>query len=493
MDLSLLGMLSAAESGSSSSKKASGNPVQLDGLQGGVPFNEISVSGKNLITYPYYRTTLTDNGVTFTDNGDGTITANGTVPTGKIAYFSIDHLANKLIPGATYTLTGCPEDGGNSNYSLYISERTDDDKSNGKYYLDYGNGITFEMGNYEKYNINIQIRSGVTVDNVVFRPQLELGTTATAYEPPITGRELMVGVCGKNLTPYPYHRPDSYTMNGVTYTVEADKSISTNGETVNDVSIFFLVHPLQNKPFPAGKYFISGCPKGGNGKFKVDVIDEADTKILAEDYGDGASFMLEKPNKIYIRIYFYKNTDANGLNFCPQLELGDTATEYEPYHGAEYTITPDSNPYTVPVDITQYDGVNVLSISDDSNPIISVNANKASEQLGTIYRTLDNKPALLFDGNIPTSSSAGYAEFAIDKEYSALIIVPICSESSVYEPGACTVIPIGYITEEEQGFTAYGYPSAVQRVNRPFIKRIGNTIYVRSSSTSCDRMTIYGI
>lgn len=103
-----------------------------------------------------------------------------------------------------------------------------------------------------------------------------------------------------------------------------------------------------------------------------------------------------------------------------------------------------------------------------------------------------NKPALIFDGNIPTSSSAGYAEFTIDKEYSALIIVPICNESSVYEPGACTVIPIGYITEEEQGFTAYGYPRAVQRVHRPFIKRIGNTIYVRSSSTSCDRMIIYG-
>lgn len=104
-----------------------------------------------------------------------------------------------------------------------------------------------------------------------------------------------------------------------------------------------------------------------------------------------------------------------------------------------------------------------------------------------------NKPALLFDGNIPTSSSEEYAEFTIDKEYSALIIAPICNESRVYELGACTVIPIGYITEEEQGFTVYGYPRATQRVNRPFIKRIGNTIYVRSSSNSCDRMIIYGI
>ena len=57
---------------------ASGNPVQIDGLQGGVPFSEIVVSGKNLIPFPYYETTKTVNGITFTDNGDGTIAVDGT-------------------------------------------------------------------------------------------------------------------------------------------------------------------------------------------------------------------------------------------------------------------------------------------------------------------------------------------------------------------------------------------------------------------------------
>ena len=190
---------------------ATGNPVQLDGLQGGVPFSEMAVSGKNLIPFPYYDgDTITSNGVTFTVNADGTVTANGTVSTGKIAYFCISHLANKLIPGTKYTLSGCPEGGGNDKFSLYISERTNDDKSNGKYYLDYGDGITFEMGDYEKYNINIQIRSGVTVDNLVFRPQLELGDTPTEYEPPITGRELTVNVNGSDYTITPDSNP--YTV-----------------------------------------------------------------------------------------------------------------------------------------------------------------------------------------------------------------------------------------------------------------------------------------
>ena len=43
---------------------AIGNPVQLDGLQGGVPFSEIVVSGKNLIPYPYNITSGVYNGVT---------------------------------------------------------------------------------------------------------------------------------------------------------------------------------------------------------------------------------------------------------------------------------------------------------------------------------------------------------------------------------------------------------------------------------------------
>ena len=33
-----------------------------------------TVTGKNLIPYPYVETTKTVNGVTFTDNGDGSIT-----------------------------------------------------------------------------------------------------------------------------------------------------------------------------------------------------------------------------------------------------------------------------------------------------------------------------------------------------------------------------------------------------------------------------------
>lgn len=190
-----------------------------------------------------------------------------------------------------------------------------------------------------------------------------------------------------------------------------------------------------------------------------------------------------------------------------QIEEGSTPTAYEPpitgreltlnINGTEIAVTPDSNPYTVPIDIIQQDGLNVLSIADDSNPTISVSGNKASEQLGMIFRTLDNKPILLFDGTIPTSSSAGYAEFDLVKNCSILIIVPTLNDTTTsgttYAAGNCTVLPVDYAREEEREFTLYGNPKGTQSVSRGYIKRTGNTFSVRGSSTACAYLTIYGI
>lgn len=481
MDLSLLGMLSAAGGGSSSSKKAEGNPVVLDGLQGGVPFNRVEVSGKNLIPFPYYDgMSKTVNGITYTVNSDGSITANGTAT--ARAYFHMhyktEYLEMGTTPNQTYTFSCCPSGAGSKTYNASISVWNGDTFVKGLY--EYGNGNTFTREETTtSYACAIAVEGGVTVENLVFHPQLELGDTATEYEPPITGRDLTVGVCGKNL----FGDVMNYYLSGTQQDGFNFKPSSAN-------SFCFLGTIINNTNYAIKNY------SNGN-RFKI---------VLFKNYPDQAA-----PDECMEILPTFSNTvtfNSGEYNYCvlsvayndknisikkAQLEIGSTPTDYEPYHGAEYTITPDSNPYTVPVDITQYDDINVLSIVDDSSPIISVNANKASEQLSKIYSSLNNKPVLLFDGTIPTSSMDGYAEFTIDKEYSAFMIVPICNDSNVYEPGACTVIPIGYATEEEQGFTVYGYPRSLQRVTRAFIKRVGDAFYVRSQSTACGYMTIYGI
>ena len=61
------------------SKDVTGYPITLtDQLAGEKPIKLNIYGGKNLIPYPYVNTTMTKNGITFTDNGDGTITVDGT-------------------------------------------------------------------------------------------------------------------------------------------------------------------------------------------------------------------------------------------------------------------------------------------------------------------------------------------------------------------------------------------------------------------------------
>lgn len=135
--------------------------------------------GKNLISYPYYETTKTMNGIDFTDNGDGTITANGTATdTAKFrAKFWND---NPCGPG-TYYVSGCPNGGSDNTYCINFAAKYNDEIIGDT--LDYGNGFAINAPNgIDKFYAYIIIKTGVTVSNLVFKPQLELGTSATEYE-----------------------------------------------------------------------------------------------------------------------------------------------------------------------------------------------------------------------------------------------------------------------------------------------------------------------
>ena len=57
--------------------------------------------GKNLIPYPYMYTTRTVNGVTYTDNGDGSVTVSGTATGYSDFFFKIMSIA----PNTTFTFS----------------------------------------------------------------------------------------------------------------------------------------------------------------------------------------------------------------------------------------------------------------------------------------------------------------------------------------------------------------------------------------------------
>lgn len=129
------------------------------------------MGAKNLL--PNIFTSRTYNGITFTVNDDGSITADGTAT----ALCSLNISGDIELDG-DYILNGCPSGGGNSTYSvrLYDSASTNigDDEGSGK-------AVTVSD---LTCHVNLIIRNGVAVTNLVFKPMLRLAAdNDSTYQP----------------------------------------------------------------------------------------------------------------------------------------------------------------------------------------------------------------------------------------------------------------------------------------------------------------------
>ena len=150
----------------------------------------ITVAGKNLLPYPYSRTTTTINGITFTDNGDGSITINGTATANAIFYltdilskYTLDRCGLKI--GDSYTISKTIISG-DSTENIYFTAN---------YYNKNGSmkaGVSITSLNtatatiqsdFVMWGIYLLVLKDKTVNNATIQLQLEKGTTATEYEP----------------------------------------------------------------------------------------------------------------------------------------------------------------------------------------------------------------------------------------------------------------------------------------------------------------------
>lgn len=129
-------------------------------------------SGKNLLNNE--ANTFSFKGVTFTINKDKSILLSGTAT--ETIYWNDGKLSANLYNDKIYTLSGCPSGGGLNKYYMYLY--------NESFSLnDTGNGVTNMSKITKKVVFGIAILSGVNVNGLVFKPQLEIGTTATDYQP----------------------------------------------------------------------------------------------------------------------------------------------------------------------------------------------------------------------------------------------------------------------------------------------------------------------
>ena len=138
-------------------------------------------NNKNLNVYPYAHTTQTTNGITFTDNRDGSITANGTATGSSNTFFRCSHTGRKWIylTAGTYTLSGC-SGGSSSTYQIELGYSYDEGVTTSFVTAPSG-PTTFTLTQDAIARISIKVISGTTVSNLKFYPQLEKGSLATSF------------------------------------------------------------------------------------------------------------------------------------------------------------------------------------------------------------------------------------------------------------------------------------------------------------------------
>ena len=140
------------------------------------------LGAKNLL--PVTSTSQTVNGVVFTVNSDGSITADGTA-SDNIIYLIHRQLisdGDESFFGKEVILSGCPNGGTVTTYYLECWINSSPQVWN----RDFGDGVTFTMpnDNTTNWNVNISIKKDTVVNNLTFYPMVRISTdTDNTYRP----------------------------------------------------------------------------------------------------------------------------------------------------------------------------------------------------------------------------------------------------------------------------------------------------------------------
>lgn len=308
-------------------------------------------SGKNLLNATLQTTT--QNGVTCTNNGDGTYTLNGKLSSNTIftlfsGSLSIDNKSKIiLMKNDTFADLGIV-----SSYCAFKISSSWDDAINYPTIKEIPSGKIVQT-----INLILRLLNGgdpVTLTNVLIKPMivdasLYSDTTYDDFEPYTGGipspnpdypQEIKsvvnpaIKICGKNLFKATL---GNVTANGITCTANSDGTYILNGTcTVSTaLSIIGIFNHILNEPLyltgvpsGCGSYLALGRRDGNN----ILVTDGKNTKIDAGIHTK------------YIEFWITKGTTLNNVIFKPMLTTDPTATydDFEPYH--EQTVT---LPYTL--------------------------------------------------------------------------------------------------------------------------------------------------
>lgn len=322
-----------------------------------------------------YPATTTNKGITWTNNGDGTITANGTTNEVYVSYFISIPQFKEVKNDHKYVLFSGIND---INVSFvecicYLG------RQDGSYFVKYcvetniaGTfGFTIPQGEYPLWQrVELRIRRGYTANDLTFKPQLfDLTEMYGAGHEPTTVEQFRQDFPNEMYDYSPYCWLTSYKrvfMTGVgdylasyqrnltcktknlfdtnSYLQLTNSNIIINGNSIfcvatnKNASVSYKIptvigekYTVSNKSFVRG-----GLVNVDYGLFLSDKLDRNGSPYLGNGLQSGQSFTLTASSDfLYIHCWVCYAFDSNNPSTLEinelQVNIGDKATDYVPY------------------------------------------------------------------------------------------------------------------------------------------------------------------
>lgn len=263
--------------------------------------------------------TTEKNGVTCTNNGDGTYTLNGTAS--EDTFFNLINIQTSLFSGKTIKIVGCPKGGDlYRGYSIWASDLSSIGGG------DIGNGAVISIPSDEpKFKMDIQLKSGTVCNKLIFKPMLTTNLNAT-YDDfvPYTGD---TGSLNSDVAEvrkdFDEHTHDYLSLSGDNcYT-----TIYGGGSTGSDDGYRLIATVKIDAWTNMRSVFAVSGRHGGNGIFMI---------------AYGCNNVTVSPSSTYCQINYYGNTSCGIVIDTRILQCymsSDGTTLYFFYHYSDYDNT----------------------------------------------------------------------------------------------------------------------------------------------------------
>ena len=280
---------------------------------------------KNLLN-PTLETT-TQNGVTCTNNGDGTYTLNGTASSDT--YFILKDITK--FEDGKYKIVGFKNATDNDFVYANAIRRLNGVTEYTKLHETYFPTAYLSNDVYKLIQIGIAVISGTTLTNEIVKPMLTTDLSAT-YDDFVPYGGYDIKTCGKNLM----------SVND-----------ATNGATLDTQTRFNIrIRGLDKGNIASDRiYLLENGVMKGHQSFTFEVTIDEPYGIAIKHNGSTNDIDIEYINYMVRKGTYTISFDVASNNPSVesglllhniQLEHGDTETDYEPYQGESITVTNDT-------------------------------------------------------------------------------------------------------------------------------------------------------